>query len=197
MKRLAILLLSLLLISFPASAQTPNYSEDIAPILFSNCSYCHHTGGIAPFPLMSYQDAVNKSGLIGFMVSSGKMPPWPPDTTYQRYVHERVLTQDQIQKITDWVSGGTPQGYFLGSCMFQHTFVDVSKFQAFDTTGQNSPRPASSTAPCPACGAGWRVDVLAPLPVWNSVVQGYSGAGYSTNLQLPSDPRVPPLIERP
>ena len=95
-------------------------------------------------------------------------------------------------------SGGTPQGYFLGSCMFQHTFVDASKFEGFDTTGQYSARAASSTAPCPACGVGWRVDVLAPLPVWNSVVKGYGGAGSSTSLQLPDGPRAPQeLIERP
>jgi hypothetical protein len=88
-------------------------------------------------------------------------------------------------------SGSTPQGYFLGSCFFQHTFVDASKFEAFDTTGSFSPRSASSTAPCPACGLGWRVDALSPLPVWNSVKQGYAGSSLGTT----PDPRDPIRLE--
>ena len=90
-------------------------------------------------------------------------------------------------------SGSTPQGYFLGSCFFQHTFVDTSKFQGFDTTGSFSPRTASPTAPCPACGLGWRVDALSPLPVWNSVKQGYGGTGSS--LGTVPDPRDPIVLE--
>ena len=74
-------------------------------------------------------------------------------------------------------NASTPQGYFLGSCFFQHTLVDESKFQAFDTTGTFASRPASSTAPCPACGQGSRVDALRPLPVWNSVTAGYDVDG--------------------
>ena len=92
-------------------------------------------------------------------------------------------------------TSGTPQGYFLGSCFFQHTFVDTSKFEAFDTTGSFSARSASSTAPCPACGLGWRVDALTPLPVWNSVKQGYGGAGSGLSLALPPEPHDPQVIE--
>jgi hypothetical protein len=92
-------------------------------------------------------------------------------------------------------NAGTPQGYFLGSCFFQHTFVDTSKFEGFDTTGGFSARPASPTAPCPACGQGWRVDALTPLPVWNSVRQGYAGAGSALGLELPPDAREPDIVE--
>lgn len=63
-------------------------------------------------------------------------------------------------------SGGTPQGYFLGSCFFQHTLVDTSRFEGFDTTG------AFSTHTGPA--GAYRVDTLTPLPLWDSVKQGYA-----------------------
>ena len=36
------------------------------------------------------------------------MPPWPPDTNYQRFVHERTLTIEEVSKITDWVWSGNP-----------------------------------------------------------------------------------------
>jgi len=110
MKKLSALLPFLVLAIPTTEAQVPNYSEDIAPIIYANCSSCHHSGGIAPFPLMSYQDASGKSALISYMVSNGLMPPWPPDTTYQRYVHERILAQAEIDKIVNWVNGGSPQG---------------------------------------------------------------------------------------
>jgi hypothetical protein len=92
-------------------------------------------------------------------------------------------------------NASTPQGYFLGSCFFQHTFVDASKFEAFDTTGTFSVRSAAPSAPFPASGQSWRVDALTPLPVWNSVKQGYAGAGSALDLQ--PDPRVPIVVDRP
>ena len=94
-------------------------------------------------------------------------------------------------------NASTPQGYFLGSCFFQHTFVDASHFEAFATTGTPASRSASPTAPCPACGKGWLVDKLAPLPVWNSVTKGYASAGSALGLDLPDDAREPTVIERP
>ncbi len=110
MKRILVVLSLVLTVPATASAQVPNFSEDIAPIFYENCTYCHHTGGIAPMPLITYQDALGYSPFIHFMVSNDLMPPWPPDTTYQRYVHERIISVDEKNKILDWVNGGAPQG---------------------------------------------------------------------------------------
>ncbi|MCB0697252.1 MAG: hypothetical protein KDC07_07800 [Chitinophagaceae bacterium] len=44
-----------------ATAQTPQWSTDIAPILFNNCAGCHRPSGIGPFELLTYQGAVNKA----------------------------------------------------------------------------------------------------------------------------------------
>lgn len=38
------------------------------------------------------------------------MPPWPPDTNYSRFMHERVLSAAEIQTISDWVDNGIQQG---------------------------------------------------------------------------------------
>jgi hypothetical protein len=50
-----------ILVHFTLLAQTPTWSEKIAPILYKNCTNCHHAGGIAPFSLLTYQEASSLS----------------------------------------------------------------------------------------------------------------------------------------
>ena len=45
-------------------AQNPNYSEDIAPILYDKCLQCHNSNGIAPLTLENYAQVVSSAGLI-------------------------------------------------------------------------------------------------------------------------------------
>jgi hypothetical protein len=91
-------------------AQTPTWSDDIAPLIYNNCSSCHHQGSIGPTNLMSYADAFNDRFNIAANVMAGVMPPWPPDKNYQHYAGERYLTPAEVQKIADWVNGGAPEG---------------------------------------------------------------------------------------
>lgn len=91
-------------------AQTPTFSENVAAILYQNCTSCHRSGGIGPFSIENYSDAVNNGLAIRNAVSDGYMPPWPPDTSFSRFSHERVLSQQQISAIVDWVDGNMPQG---------------------------------------------------------------------------------------
>ena len=107
MKRI---LIFLVFISSYVFGQSPNYSEDIAPIIYNKCLQCHHTGGIGPLSLETYPNAVSNAGLIQHVVSTGEMPPWPPDTTYQRFAYENILSIDEITKITDWITAGVPLG---------------------------------------------------------------------------------------
>ncbi|MFN9884155.1 MAG: cytochrome c, partial [Bacteroidota bacterium] len=89
----------LLLCCLFSQAQTPNWSEHIAPIVYTNCSNCHREGGIAPFALMSYEEASNASFYLANSVSERRMPPWPPSPTYSSFAHERVLTSQEIELI--------------------------------------------------------------------------------------------------
>ena len=91
-------------------ATTINFSEDIAPIIYENCSGCHHAGGIGPTSLISYNEVYSNRAAIEYSVSMGNMPPWPPDTSYSRFSHERVLNSDEISKIQTWVNAGASQG---------------------------------------------------------------------------------------
>lgn len=106
---------SLVLIAFSVllgntNAQTPDWATAVAPILYNNCTNCHIEGGIAPWSLVGYNNAANHGNGIKSKTASRKMPPWPADPTYKRYAHERLLSADEIQTISDWVDGGMPMG---------------------------------------------------------------------------------------
>lgn len=92
------------------NAQTPTWSENIACIMYTNCTRCHNPGGVGLFSLVDYADAYSVRFIVRDAVLNKVMPPWPPDPTYQTYAHERLLTQQEIDLIVNWVNGGAPEG---------------------------------------------------------------------------------------
>jgi len=89
---------------------TPTYSEDIASIIYQNCTPCHRSGGAAPFPLTNFQQVNRKKKTILNVTQSGLMPPWPADRNYTHFIGERYLTEAQKQTIKKWIDGGAPEG---------------------------------------------------------------------------------------
>jgi hypothetical protein len=108
MKKLCSLLS--LFIAAPLCAQTPTWSDDVACIVYSHCSTCHHEGGPGHFNLMSYADGYWWRNEMQAATQARFMPPWPPDPGYRSMAHERVLTQDEIDIIDAWVNVGAPEG---------------------------------------------------------------------------------------
>ena len=104
------LLLLLMIVPMIGLGQNPNYSEDIAPILYGKCLQCHHNGGIAPLALGTYASVVSNAGMIQHVTSTGEMPPWPPDTLFQHYAYENTLSMKEISTIMDWITNGSPLG---------------------------------------------------------------------------------------
>ena len=90
--------------------QNPNYSEDIAPIIYGKCLQCHYDGGIAPLTLETYTSVVYNAGMVQHVTSNGEMPPWPADTLFQNYSNENVLSMNEISTIMDWITNGVPLG---------------------------------------------------------------------------------------
>ena len=107
MKQL-ILLISLLFAGNYISAQT--FSEDIAPIIYDNCTTCHRAGEIGPMPLTNYSEVSQWAQTIAHVTEIKYMPPWKPDRDYSTFVGEKGLDDQEIQLIKDWVANGTPQG---------------------------------------------------------------------------------------
>ena len=91
-------------------AQVPTWSNDVASIIYDNCSVCHHSGAVAPFPLMSYDDAELHGFSIQAVVNARIMPPWPPDPDYNHLANEKILSDDEIATINGWVDNYMPTG---------------------------------------------------------------------------------------
>lgn len=102
------MLITFLISTARLAAQT--WADHVAPVLFSNCISCHRPGGIAPFSLLTYNDAFNNRFSISNAVSTKHMPPWPPDDNYVHFTGARVLTQAQISTIVNWVNNGAVSG---------------------------------------------------------------------------------------
>lgn len=92
------------------SAQTPTWSSDVASIIYDNCSSCHHEGGIGPFSLMSYDEALTNAYGIGVQVAAKLMPPWKANPDYVHFQDERFLSAEAMTTIADWVNAGYPAG---------------------------------------------------------------------------------------
>lgn len=98
-------------IALAAFAQeAPVFHRDVQPILQSRCQACHMPGGIAPFPLVSYEDAAAHGARIGPAVESRLMPPWKAAPGCQSYEGDRSLPQAEIDTLLAWLRGGAPAG---------------------------------------------------------------------------------------
>lgn len=128
--RLTLLFLPVLLSVEAVLGQTATWNDNIACILYTRCTSCHHDGGIAPFSLMTYGEATSAAFGIQYAVNSGSMPPWPPDPNYRSFAHERVLTQQEVSLINNWVTNGMPEG--SGSAPMPPVYTSIEEIASPD-----------------------------------------------------------------
>ena len=93
-----------------ASEAPVTFSRQIAPILYKNCTTCHHPGGGGPFSLLTYEDARRRAPQIAQVTASRFMPPWLPEHGYGDFADERHLSSEEIALIQKWVSTGMLRG---------------------------------------------------------------------------------------
>lgn len=86
------------------------WSRQIAPLVYKNCTTCHHPGGGGPFSLLTYHDAVRRGPQIATVTQSRFMPPWLPEHGYGDFEGERRLSDEDIALIAKWVKDGMPEG---------------------------------------------------------------------------------------
>ncbi len=99
-----------LLVAATASAQTPTFSKDVAPILYKNCTNCHRPGEIAPMSLLTYADARPWVRSIQTRITNGTMPPWHADPSYGAFANDRRLSASEKDTILKWIAAGAPEG---------------------------------------------------------------------------------------
>jgi Flp pilus assembly protein TadD/mono/diheme cytochrome c family protein len=86
------------------------WSHQIAPLVYNNCTTCHHPGGAGPFSLLSYDDARRWGKQMAAVTASRYMPPWLPEHGYGDFADERSLSKDEIALIAKWVQTGMAEG---------------------------------------------------------------------------------------
>ena len=93
-----------------AHAQLPTWVDDIAPLVHSHCAHCHHNGGAGPFPLLTYEDVFFTAFMDLHVMQDGEMPPWPADPTYNHFVGENVLSDEDVALFETWYNTGMAYG---------------------------------------------------------------------------------------
>src|SRR5690606_13992380 len=95
----------------------PTFYSDVLPILQENCQACHQPEGknmggmVAPFSLLTYEDAAPRARRIADAVAKRRMPPWSAAEWHAgTFENERILSDEQKQAIVAWAAAGAPTG---------------------------------------------------------------------------------------
>src|SRR5215510_9414308 len=75
-----------------AATDTVTFTRDVAPLLQQHCQECHRPGQIAPFALLSWEQAYSRREKIRKVVTSRRMPPWKPVAGYGEFHGVRGLS---------------------------------------------------------------------------------------------------------
>ena len=92
------------------------FTKDIAPILQRSCQNCHRPDGVAPMPLVTYDDVRPWARAIkqrtGMGPRAGVMPPWyvEKDIGIQQFKNDPSLSDEEIAKIARWADSSAPRG---------------------------------------------------------------------------------------
>ena len=91
-----------------AAKTTLTYHREIERILQANCVECHHTGGVGPFALDSYDAVIEHAGMIRKQVERGAMPPWfaapPPAGQHSPWVNDSSLAEQDRADLLAWLA---------------------------------------------------------------------------------------------
>ncbi len=88
------------------------FTKHIAPILQRSCQNCHRPDGVAPMPLVTYEDVRPWARAIkqrtGIGPRAGVMPPWYMEKNIgiQHYKDDPSLSEVEIATVAKWADTG-------------------------------------------------------------------------------------------
>src|SRR5262245_23710690 len=136
------------------------FTKDIAPILQRSCQPCHRPDGVAPMPLVTYEEVRPWAREIKVRTSmgprAGVMPPWfvEKDIGIQKFKSDLSLTDEEIDLIAKWANSGAPRGNPIDMPPPLH-FDESDKW----TIGEPDLVLKSKEVTVPATGPDWWGDV--------------------------------------
>lgn len=86
------------------------WNGEISAIVTARCAGCHSTGGRAPMPLTTYDQARPWATAIKEEALARHMPDWQAVRGYGDFSNDPSLSPFEIALITAWVNGGAPKG---------------------------------------------------------------------------------------
>jgi len=95
--------------------ETLTFAQAIEPLVQEKCQSCHRAGGIAPFPLVTYEDVKGMGEVAKEKVQRREMPPWgafddPSCKVDHAFRDDLRLTDKQVDTFVRWVEKGMPLG---------------------------------------------------------------------------------------
>src|SRR5689334_23381846 len=93
----------------------PTFHKDVEPILVKSCQTCHSPGEIAPFSLITYDEAKATSALMVLRTQERSMPPWGAFETAEcqprlGWRDDKRLSNAEIATFKAWADAGWPEG---------------------------------------------------------------------------------------
>lgn len=86
------------------------YASAAATVIQEKCQSCHRPGQVAPFSLLTYDDARKHAAMIGEVVGNRRMPPWHADPRHGQFANDRSLNARERATLLAWVDQGAPLG---------------------------------------------------------------------------------------
>ena len=86
------------------------FNKEVIRVLQHSCLACHRQGGIAPWSLVTYDEARPWAKAIKEEMLEKRMPPWRAVKGYGDFRNAPQLNQREIDLIVNWVEGGAPKG---------------------------------------------------------------------------------------
>ena len=65
-----------------AEKPAPTYHKDVVRILQKNCQDCHRPNQVAPFSLLTYEQARKRASDLAHVTGERIMPPWPASSSF-------------------------------------------------------------------------------------------------------------------
>ncbi|HEX8203802.1 MAG TPA: ascorbate-dependent monooxygenase [Isosphaeraceae bacterium] len=94
-----------------ALGATPTYHGAVVRILREHCQECHRPGQVAPFALLSFEQARKRAADIAAVIGERRMPPWHASTIEGGpFRGVRVLSDSEIATLAAWAEAGAPEG---------------------------------------------------------------------------------------
>lgn len=86
------------------------WATEIGPIIERACLDCHGEDPLAPFTLLTYEEAAERADRIARVTAARRMPPWLPRGEHGTFAGERMLTDREVELFRAWVDGGALAG---------------------------------------------------------------------------------------